>query len=307
MKLPAFLEGIPQTALILAVPVLAFLVTVGISLGTSGGGNDAKKAAAPTGASTLQAAAPSATATRAPTQVPTPAVTATAQPNRADCNRIRGTAYQSDAERDWFNKNCTGTSTTSTATGAASATGPSTTTAAANTAGSSSPATGSAPAAAAAVAKPIGVEYNLGARLIIRDAGVDAVVTGMDVGESGAMPDPAGYFNAVKYNFPYYPGLGGRNIVLAGHVDCGRCYNGGSGTAVFWSVRSIPVGATAQYVEPNGKVRNFVVSASYAVPDGTDFSGIVADGAAAMTIITCTGTFSAGHYDNRHVVAFTEV
>jgi hypothetical protein len=39
------------------------------------------------------------------------------------------------------------------------------------------------------------------------------------------------------------------------------------------------------------------------VSAATDFSGIVAGGAADMTIITCTGTFSGGHYENRHVVA----
>ena len=132
-------------------------------------------------------------------------------------------------------------------------------------------------------------------------------MTQTSVGASGAMPDPVGYDNAVLYNFPSHPGLGGVNKVVAGHVDCGRCRNGGPGTAVFYNVRNLQVGASAQWISSDGTVKNYVVKSSYSVGANTDFSSIVASGAADLTIITCTGTFVGGEYTNRHVVAFTEV
>jgi sortase (surface protein transpeptidase) len=214
---------------------------------------------------------------------PSPTVQPTAAPaNRKDCNAIRGTAYESDDERDWYRANCSNTAAAGTGGGggggAAAATG----------GGGGGHVTGS--------------EYGIGARLIIPAIGLNTTVTGMDVGASGQMPDPNGYFNAVLYNFPSHPGMGGQNKVLAGHVDCARCHNGGSGTAVFWSVRNLTSGASAQYVNPDGSITNYTVVASYAVSPQTDWSSIVASSAADMTLITCTGTFSGGEYNNRHVV-----
>jgi LPXTG-site transpeptidase (sortase) family protein len=122
------------------------------------------------------------------------------------------------------------------------------------------------------------------------------------------MPDPVGYFNAVWYDFSGWPGLGGYvnagNVVLSGHVDCARCYSGGSGTAVFWSVRNLKVGDTAQYRTADGRTFNYVVTSSRSVSPGADFSTIVAAGTADMTLITCTGSFSGGEYSLRHVVSF---
>ena len=37
MRLPAFLEGLPRTAWLFAIPAVAFLVTIGIVVATSGG------------------------------------------------------------------------------------------------------------------------------------------------------------------------------------------------------------------------------------------------------------------------------
>ena len=199
-----------------------------------------------------------------------PAIEPTPEPNRADCNAIRGTSYQSDAEQAWYQANCTGT--------------------AAGRSGSS----GGGPA----------VETGIGARLVIPGAGVNASVTATSVGADGAMPDPVGYFNAVLYNFPNHPDLGGSNKVLAGHVDCARCNGGGPGTAVFYSVRNLGVGATARWVNADGSEENYVVVSSYVLSAETDFTSIVASSAADMTLITCTGTFSGGEYDKRHVVAF---
>jgi sortase (surface protein transpeptidase) len=287
MRLPTILEGVPRIAYILAIPLVAFIVTVGIVLGTSSGGNEDNTknvAALPTvKLSVDNIDAPAATAT------PKPQATATSvpEPNRKDCNAIRGTAYQSGSERDWYLANCTGatanTATTNSGGGGGGGGGGGTTT----TAGGHT----------------YGTEYALGAQLIIPSINLNASVTGMDVGANGAMPDPNGYFNVVQYNFPNHPGMGGTNKVIAGHVDCAHCYSGGgSGTAVFWYIRQLSVGASAQYVNPDGSVTNYVVVNAYAVPDGTDFSGVVASGSADMTLITCTGTFSSGSYNNRYIV-----
>lgn len=294
-ELPQTLKGLPTLAYFIAIPIPIFLITIAVTLATSGGGDDdgPNVAVAPP-TSTLSLENVDAPATATPTSPPVATATTeptvvVAAPNRQDCDAIQGTAYESPEEREWYLANCLG--------GQTATNNP-------NPGGSNPPPSGGSSAPSAPSGHGSGVEYSIGARLIIPAAGVDATVTGMDVGANGAMGDPVGYFNAVLYNFPFQAGLGGTNKVLAGHVDCGACYNGGSGTAVFWSVRNLSIGATAQFVNPDGTVQNYVVINSYAVSGATDFSGIVASGAADMTIITCTGTFSGGHYDNRHVVAF---
>ena len=211
---------------------------------------------------------------------PTPAIQPTATPeppppNRADCGAIRGTAYLSDAERDWFGANC---------------------------ASFDAPAVGQASGNA---------QVSIGDRLVIPGAGVNAEIHRATVPTSGAMPDPVGYFNAVWYDFSNFPGLGGYvnagNMVLSGHVDCGRCYNGGSGTAVFWSVRNMKAGDTAEYRTADGRTIRYIVTESKAVAPTANFEQILASGTADMTVITCTGTFSGGEYNQRHIVQFKKV
>lgn len=303
MQLPPFLQGVlaslqalPRMVLFAGILVPIFLGTVLVTLATSGGGggdDEPELAVNPTVSPSADNIDAPPTATTAPTLVPA-APTNTPEPtpeppNREDCNAIQGTQYESPEEREWYLANCLNTDTaTSNPGGGGSADG------------------GGGGAAGGGGGHVSGVEYALGATLVIPSIGLNTTVTGMDVGAGGAMPDPNGYFNAVQYFFPFHPGLGVPNIVLAGHVDCAACHGGGSGTAVFWSVRDLAPGATAQYYGPDGSVRNFVVVSSYAVPDGTDFSGIVSSGAAGMTLITCTGTFGGGHYNQRHVVAFAE-
>jgi LPXTG-site transpeptidase (sortase) family protein len=128
---------------------------------------------------------------------------------------------------------------------------------------------------------------------------------------SGAMPDPVGYFNAVWYDFSNWPGLGGYvnagNLVLSGHVDCARCHNGGSGTAVFWSIRNMKIGDTAEYRTADGRTIRYTVTESKAVSKTANFEQMLASGVADMTVITCTGTFAGGGYDQRHIVYFKKV
>lgn len=104
------------TALLLLIGVPIAL----IALASGGGGGDAPQAAAigptSTPAELVYQIAPTATITPTgqPTSTPAP-VTATAErkatptprpADRTDCDAIRGTAYRSTSERDWFLANC---------------------------------------------------------------------------------------------------------------------------------------------------------------------------------------------------------
>jgi len=209
----------------------------------------------------------------APTASPVPEPTP--QPNRGDCAAIKGTSFLSDAERDWFAANC------------AFLDGP------------------------AVPPGPNNAQVPIGDRLVIASANINTEVARSTVDASGKMPDPTGYFNAVWYDFSGWPGYGGYvnagNIVLSGHVDCARCINGGSGRAVFWGVRNLKPGDTAEYLTADGKTISYVVTESHAVGLDADFAAIVDSAAADLTLITCTGNFSGGEYDKRHIVAFKKV
>jgi len=128
------------------------------------------------------------------------------------------------------------------------------------------------------------------------------------------MPDPNGYFDVLAYDMTDLGGgLGNNgtpssgNLVVAGHVDCAHCHDGGtSGTAVFWSTRDLQPGDTAQVYDAAGKVTNYVATRSQDVTGSADWNSILASTSADLTVITCTGTFnSATHeYDKRHYVWF---
>jgi sortase (surface protein transpeptidase) len=279
-NLPEILQGLPRWTFLLAVPVAAFILATIVAFGLGGGDDGGDGPAEAPDRLTIQNLDVAATPTAVqPTAVPAP--------NRQNCAQIQGTDYQSGEERAWYLANCL--NQTAAATGGGGGGG------------------GGGTAAAATGGHVSGVEYAIGARLVIPSIGLNTTVTGMDVGASGQMPDPSGYFNAVLYNFPSHPGMGGNNGVLAGHVDCARCHNGGSGTAVFWSVRNLSAGASAQYVNPDGSITNYTVVSSYSVSPNSDWGAIVSAGAADMTLITCTGTFAGGEYSNRHVVTLRRV
>jgi LPXTG-site transpeptidase (sortase) family protein len=76
---------------------------------------------------------------------------------------------------------------------------------------------------------------------------------------------------------------------------------------VFWNIRKLKVGDTAQYKTADGEVINYVVVSSDALSVNSDWDKIVASSTADMTLITCTGTFSGGEYNQRHVVALKKV
>lgn len=86
------------------------------------------------------------------------------------------------------------------------------------------------------------------------------------------------------------------------YISFHQRYSAVYGTAIFWFVRDLAPGATIQYVTSAGEVISYVVTSSVAYDANNDFGPIVATGAADLTIITCTGTFSGGSYNLRHVV-----
>lgn len=104
----------------LACLVAGIVAVIGIvALATRGGNNDGSGPAASLPRATATPASgvrPTATAlvinvpvipTRLPTSTPV-AGSSSDEPNREDCDAIRGTPYESDAERNWFIENCGG-------------------------------------------------------------------------------------------------------------------------------------------------------------------------------------------------------
>jgi LPXTG-site transpeptidase (sortase) family protein len=256
--------------------VVAFLVTIGLTLARNDGGSSTPDV--PTTIDVQVQRQPTAVAT----VVPTPA-------HRTDCTAIRGTDYRSDAERTWFQQNC----------------GAGTTAAAATSGGGGGAATGTISGPAAAPARG---QAPIGDRLIIPSIGVDADVWSAYVDGSGSMPDPVGYFNVVWYDFSGHGGLGGYgrdgNMVLAGHIDSARY-----GAAVFYYIRNIQINDQIQYRMSNGTVLTYRVTAVADYLPTDNWAQLVSTNNADMTLITCIGTFNTAirEYSHRRVVMATLV
>jgi hypothetical protein len=103
--------------LVIVAFVLGILAAGGVAFGMGGGDDDdnggASAVAQPT--ETPVPPAPTATATATavpPTATPTPGVvpateaSPAALPDRTECSEIKGTAYRSEAERAWYQRNC---------------------------------------------------------------------------------------------------------------------------------------------------------------------------------------------------------
>jgi hypothetical protein len=289
-KIREFLANTPRWALLLPVPVIAFLIATAVALGFDIGGGDSEPATVrDRGTLTISNLDVAPTLPPTVTPVPTPEGEEVDPTNRKNCDAIRGTDYLSPGERDWYLENCARPTDDVTQAGAG----------AGGTGGS-----GNTYVAAQ--------EFYLGDRLIIPSIGVDTSVTGAVVGVGGQMPDPVGYFNAVWYDFQSHPGIGGyvdQNLVLAAHVDCAACHGGSPGLALFYYVSSLASGATAQYIEENGTVHNYVVRSVAAYSPGANWTGILSSSQADMTLVTCGGTWDpvAHEYSTRWVAYLDKV
>ncbi len=143
-----------------------------------------------------------------------------------------------------------------------------------------------------------------GERLLIPSIGVDAPFTYKLVGGDGQMPNPEGPEDVAYYDFTQWPGLGGLpelggNIVLAGHVDYINY-----GPAVFWNLRDLKLGDEVQIRMADGTIATYVIEFNKTIdPNSDDWSSIVeATQDESVTLITCSGEFSAGHYSNRQII-----
>lgn len=143
-----------------------------------------------------------------------------------------------------------------------------------------------------------------GERLLIPKIGVDAPFTYKLVPQDGKMQNPNGPWDVAYYDFANHDGLGGLpgaggNVVVAGHVDYVNV-----GPAVFWSLDTLVAGDVLQVRLASGAMVEYEVVFNKTIKvDQGDWTSIVAGTAEeSMTLITCTGGFSAGQYDSRQIV-----
>jgi LPXTG-site transpeptidase (sortase) family protein len=143
-----------------------------------------------------------------------------------------------------------------------------------------------------------------GISLVIPSIGVNAGVYSRTVGTNGVMGNPSGASDVIWYDFSTfgagvggYPGAPGANAVFAGHVDYIHV-----GPAVFWNLKDLQPGARVTVNTPNGPVNYQIQWSKWAGPD-EDFGPYVAqNGQQMITLVTCIGDFSNGHYSNRLIV-----
>jgi LPXTG-site transpeptidase (sortase) family protein len=149
-----------------------------------------------------------------------------------------------------------------------------------------------------------------GDRLIIEKIGVDAPFTVKVVPPppTGQMANPNGPEDVAYYDFSAWEGLGGLpnaggNVVMAGHVDYIDY-----GQAVFWDLDKLVVGDRVQIRMKDGTVVEYAVEFNKRIDAETAieeklWDAIVAGTAdESITLITCEGTFSGGHYSDRRIL-----
>lgn len=139
--------------------------------------------------------------------------------------------------------------------------------------------------------------------LVIPKLGMNTNVNSRTIGQNGQMGDPSGAWMVLWYDFSAWPGLGGypgtgnSNAVFAGHVDYIRV-----GPAVFYGIKSLVPGDQVTVNSANGPVTYAIQWSQNAGPN-QDFTPFVQQtGQDVITLVTCIGAFSGGHYSSRLVV-----
>ncbi len=138
------------------------------------------------------------------------------------------------------------------------------------------------------------------ARVMIPAIKVNAPVSFKGVDAKGVMEDPNSWNDVAYYNFTGKPGFGtGNNAVFAGHVDYIH-----HGAAVFWDLNKLKPGDEIHVMLQDGTDYGYRVTQMVVyTADSAPVDEIIGDTPTeAVTLITCDGTFSAGHYNNRLVV-----
>jgi LPXTG-site transpeptidase (sortase) family protein len=144
-----------------------------------------------------------------------------------------------------------------------------------------------------------------GDRLIIPKIGVDAPFSYKMVPfPNGQMPNPNGPEDVAYYDFVNWEGMGGvpglgGNVVVAGHVDYINY-----GPAVFWDLDALTVGDIVQIRMQDGTVIDYAIEFNKHIDaDAAPWEAIVSGTAdESITLITCGGEFSAGHYTDRQIL-----
>jgi LPXTG-site transpeptidase (sortase) family protein len=141
--------------------------------------------------------------------------------------------------------------------------------------------------------------------LSIPAIGVNASIYSRTVGGNGQMGDPGGPWQVIWYDFGAdgwtglggTPGTPGANAIFAGHVDYIHV-----GPAVFWSIGDLQPGDMVTVNTDTGPVNYSIQWSQWAAPD-QDFTNFVQQtGQDSITLVTCVGSFSGGHYSNRLIV-----
>ncbi|GAC1656587.1 MAG: hypothetical protein NVS9B1_12310 [Candidatus Dormibacteraceae bacterium] len=140
------------------------------------------------------------------------------------------------------------------------------------------------PGAAAAVAADVPV------RLLIPAISVSTRVEMVGVGVDGAMQTPNNIYNVGWYSPGVRPGQAG-DAVIDGHVGLpGQ-------PLVFANLGRLRLGDAITVVRGDGRSSHFIVARSRVVPAGSRPAGLfAADGAATLSLITCTGQYDGGNY-----------
>lgn len=146
-----------------------------------------------------------------------------------------------------------------------------------------------------------------GYSLSIPKLGVNAALSSRAVTSSGVMPDPAGPWDVVWYDFPNHPGVGGfpgegGNAVFAGHVDYVRI-----GKVVFGYIETLVPGDQIVVNTPSGPLV-YAVQQVYRISPYSDATPYLRPtGVDAVTLITCGGVWSGSDYSYRVLVYATRV
>ena len=138
------------------------------------------------------------------------------------------------------------------------------------------------------------------ARLVVPRLGINAPVNVRGVDANGIMQDPYGPWDVVWYDFSGRPGHDWHgNAIFSGHVDYIRV-----GPAVFFRVGELNPEDVIEVHLVDGTVYRYAVRTkdvypAYAAPVAA-ITGPTAE--QSVTLITCTGQFAGGEYNNRLVV-----
>ena len=147
--------------------------------------------------------------------------------------------------------------------------------------------------------------YGSNDRLVFSRLGIEAPVNVRDVGNDGIMGNPAGAWDVVRYNFPWFDGFGaypgdGGTAVVAGHVD----YRPNI-MAVFWELRRAQQGDVIGYYRGDGVRVRYSVDWVQQVDSSFDVNGLIArTPTERLVLITCDGSFNpvTREYDLRFLL-----